>query len=112
METVAQPSTVTPLKVNWPHVAWFRGLAFSLTWGLDLRLDLNGGLSNPSTTLLLQFQMLLPAFSAMFLGLFFFKESPIYYQTNRASSRWFVYFYLLLTLLYLAGAIAGVIRPR
>ena len=84
-------------KTNWPHVAWFLGLTFGLTWLVDLALYLNGGLRNPATTLLLQFQMLLPAFSAIFLGAFFFKESPIYFRTNRTRPRWFVYYYLLLT---------------
>ena len=98
-------------KTNWPHVAWFLGLTFGLTWLVDLALYLNGGLRNPATTLLLQFQMLLPAFSAIFLGAFFFKESPIYRRTNRRTSRWFIYYYLFLTLLYLLGAIAALVKP-
>jgi uncharacterized protein len=117
MQTTSQPSIVTSLsvrtssKVNWPHVAWFLGLAFGLSWLADLVLYLNGGLAGPITALLLQFQMLLPAFSAMLLGAFFFKESPIYYRSNRTASRWFVYFYLLLTFLYLIGLIASLIQP-
>lgn len=101
----------TSLKPNWLHVTGFLGLTFGLTWLVDLALYLNGGLSNPATMLLLQFQMLLPAFSAMFLGVFFFKESPIYIKTNHRTSRWFVYFFLLLTFLYLLGAIAALIQP-
>jgi len=118
MQTTSQPSIVTPVsvitptKVNWSHVASFLGLTFGLTWLADLVLYLNGGLTSPVTTLLLQFRMLLPAFSAIFLGVFFFKESPIYYRSNRAISRWFVYFYLVLTLLYLIGLIAGLIQPE
>jgi membrane protease YdiL (CAAX protease family) len=118
MQTTSQPSIVTPLsvitpsKVNWPHVAWFLGLAFGLSWLADLVLYLNGGLAGPITALLLQFQMLLPAFSAMLLGAFFFRESPIYYRSNHTASRWFVYFYLLLTFLYLTGLIAAQIQPK
>jgi membrane protease YdiL (CAAX protease family) len=56
--------------------------------------------------------MLLPAFSAMLLGAFFFKESPIYYRSNRTASRWFVYFYLLFTALYLIGFIASLAQPE
>lgn len=118
MQTTSQPSIVTPLpviassKVNWPHVAWFLGLAFGLTWLADLVLYLNGGLASPVTTLLLQFRMLLPAFSAMLLGAFFFKESPIYYRFHRTASRWFVYFYLLFTFLYLIGSIGALIQPE
>jgi hypothetical protein len=105
-------SVVTPSRVNWPHVVWFLGLAFGLSWLADLVLYLNGGLASPLTALLLQFQMLLPAFSAMLLGAFFFKESPIYYRSNRTASRWFVYFYLSLTFLYLIGSIAALIQPE
>lgn len=118
MQATSQPSLVkplsvmTPARVNWPHVAWFLGLTFGLSWLTDLVLYLNGGLASPLKALLLQFQMLLPAFSAMFLGAFFFKESPIYYQSNRSASRWFVYFYLVLTFLYLIGSIAALIQPE
>jgi hypothetical protein len=68
MQTIHPPSAVTQSKVNWPQVAWFLSLTFSLTWLVDLALYLNGGLTNPAAALLMQFQMLLPAFSAMFLG--------------------------------------------
>jgi membrane protease YdiL (CAAX protease family) len=118
MQTTSQPALVTPLsvitpsKVNWPHVAWFLGLAFGLTWLADLVLYLNGGLAGPLAALLLQFQMLMPAFSAMLLGAFFFKESPIYYRFNRTASSWFVYFYILLTCLYLVGVIAALLQPK
>jgi uncharacterized protein len=53
----------------------------------------------------------MPAFCAMLLGAFFFKESPIFHRTNHTSSRWFVYYFLLLTALYLIGTIAGLIQP-
>ena len=114
METTSQPSTITTSKskVNWSHVGWYLGLAFGLAWLVDLVVYLNGGLTGTGTTLLLQFQMLMPAFSAMLLGTFFFKESPIYHRTNRTSSRWFVYFYLLMTLLYFAGAVVVLVRPE
>src|SRR5689334_9270849 len=118
MQATSQPSIVTPMsvltpsKVNWPHVAGFLGLAFGLTWLADLVLYLNGGLAGPLAALLLQFQMLMPAFSALLLGAFFFKESPIYYRSNGTASRWFVYFYILLTCLYLVGVIAALLQPK
>ena len=74
--------TRAALPVNWSHVTWFLGLAFGLTWLVDLTIYLNGGLTNSGTTLLLQFQMLLPAFSAMLLGAFFFKNSPSFTATT------------------------------
>lgn len=103
---------ITNQKPNWPHVAWFLGLTFGLSWLVDLVLYLNGGLGNPATTMMLQFQMLLPAFSAMVLGAFFFKESPIYFRINRQTSRWFVFYFMLLTVLYLIGAIFVLIKPE
>jgi membrane protease YdiL (CAAX protease family) len=107
------PEQITPntSHVNWSQVGWFLGLAFGLTWLLDLALYLTGGLANPSAGLFLQFQMLLPAFSAILLGVFFFKNSPIFYRTNHGVSRWFVYFYLLLTGLYLVSTIVSLIQP-
>jgi membrane protease YdiL (CAAX protease family) len=99
-------------RINWPHVTWFLGLTFGLSWIVDLVLYLNGGLTNPATTMMLQFQMLLPAFSAMLLGAFFFKESPIYFRTNRRTSRWFVYYFMVLTILYLIGAVFVLIKTE
>jgi membrane protease YdiL (CAAX protease family) len=106
-----EPIPADAPRVNWWRVGWFLGLTFGLTWLLDLVLYLAGGLAKPGAGLLLQFQMLLPAFSAMLLGTFFFKDSPIFYRTNRGASRWFVYFYLVLTGLYLAGVVASLVQP-
>ena len=97
--------------VNWPHVWAYIGLSFGLAWLIDLVIYLNGGLAQPATRLLMQFMMLMPAASAMLLGLFFFKESPIYYKTNRTASRWFIYFYFFMTFAYLAAAVLGLAQP-
>jgi len=106
-----EPTVAAGRGVHWRHVFAFLGLTFGLTWLLDLVLYLVGGLANPATRLLLQFQMLIPAFSGLLLGMFFFKESPVYFHTNRSASRWFIYYYFLITALYLAGAVIGVIQP-
>jgi membrane protease YdiL (CAAX protease family) len=110
-----EPAPVTEAAgrraVNWPHVWAYIGLSFGLAWLVDLVLYLNGGLKNPVAGVMLQFQMLMPAFSALLLGVFFFKESPVYYRTNRTTSRWFIYYYFLMTLVFLAAAIAGLAQP-
>lgn len=111
MDTITKVPAALAQKPNWPQVTWFLGLTFSLTWLLDLALYLNGGLTHPGASLILQFQMLLPAFSALLLGAFFFQESPIFHRTNRRTSRWFVYYYFLLTFLYLLGSIVVLIQP-
>jgi hypothetical protein len=70
--------TETTLRPNWRHVGAFLGLTFGLTWLLDLAVFLRGGLKIPGIVATLQLQMLLPAFSAIVLGMFFFTESPIH----------------------------------
>lgn len=98
-------------RVNWKQVIAFIALTFGLTWSLDLILYLNGGLSSPAALLALQLQMLLPAFSAMLLGLFFFKDSKIYFKTNHATSKWFVWYFLFFTLVYIAATVIGFLKP-
>jgi len=105
------PTAVARKAVDWPHVWAYIGLSFGLSWLIDLVIYLNGGLAGQGTRLLLQCMMLMPAFSAMLLGLFFFKDSPIYYKTNYSVSRWFIYFYFFMTLAYLAVAILGPVEP-
>lgn len=112
MQTTLTTSPAPSPKVNWTQVGAFLGLTFGLTWLLDLVLYLIGGLTAPTASLFLQFQMLLPAFSALVLGAFFFKDSPIYHRTNRTVSRWFVYFYLFFTVCYLVGLIVGQFLPQ
>ncbi len=110
---VSVPEAAKPLReaVNWPHVWAYIGLSFGLTWLIDLVIYLNGGLAGPSTKLLMQFMMLMPAFSAMLLGMFFFKESPIYHKTNRTASRWFIYYFFFMTFAFLAVAVLSLVQP-
>lgn len=111
-ETFSSPVEQSSSRpVNWPRVLRFLGLVFGLTWLLDLGIYLQGGLRHPAIGLFLQFQMLLPAFSAMLPAAFFYPDSPIYTRTNRGASRWFVYYFLLLTGLYLAAVIASFVQP-
>ena len=94
--------TGTELKPgpNWRHVGAFLGLTFGLTYLLDLAIYLRGGLAAPGTVTILQLQMLLPAFSAILLGLFYFPESPIFHSKAVGRGRWFYYYYLALTAIY------------
>jgi membrane protease YdiL (CAAX protease family) len=96
---------------NWRHVAAFIGLTFGLTWLLDLAIYLRGGLESPGIIAMLQLQMLLPAFSAIVLGLFFFPESPIYRKKPAGRARWFYYYFLLLTLIYALGTLVILLSP-
>lgn len=101
----------THLALNWRHVGAFLGLTFGLTWLLNLAIDLHGGLRNPGIVPTLQLQMLLPAFSAIILGLLFFTESPIYHSRPVGPGRWFYYYFLALTAIYAIGALAGWLTP-
>lgn len=96
---------------NWRHVVVFLGLTFGLTWLLNLAISLRGGLGAPGMGTVLQFQMLLPAFSAIVLGLFFFPESPIYRGRTAGRARWFYYYFLVLTVVYAVGALVGWVSP-
>jgi membrane protease YdiL (CAAX protease family) len=99
------------LAPNWRHVGAFLGLTFGLTWLLDLAIFLRGGLRIPGIVASRQLQMLLPAFSAIVLGLFFFPESPIYRKRPAGRGRWFYYYFLLLTLIYALGTLAIWLSP-
>jgi membrane protease YdiL (CAAX protease family) len=104
-------SSGTSLALNWRHVGAFLGLTFGLTWLLNLAIYLRGGLGTPGMVSILQFQMLLPAFSAILLGLLFFPESPIYRGRPAGRGRWFYYYFLLLTLIYALGAMVVWLVP-
>jgi membrane protease YdiL (CAAX protease family) len=104
-------STFNNPAPNWRHVGAFIGLTFGLTWLLNLAIYLRGGLRIPGIVAILQLQMLLPAFSAIVLGLFFFPESPIYHKKPAGRARWFYYYFLLLTLIYALGTLVIWLSP-
>jgi membrane protease YdiL (CAAX protease family) len=117
---------------NWPNVGIFLGLTFVLTWGVNLIMWLNKADLGQSAALLLQLQMLLPAFSAILLSFFVFKDSPLYrknYVTtmqpdadqveDRPSGgrkvygpKWFLYAFLIFTLVYAILGMLALARPE
>src|SRR3954469_18451050 len=103
--------TDTSLAPNWCHVGAFLGLTFGLTGLLNLAIYLRGGLDTPGIVTVLQLQMLLPAFSAIVLGLLCFPESPIYRGRPAGRARWFYYYFLLLTVIYAFGAVGVWLAP-
>lgn len=92
-------------------VFWFLGLTFGLTWLLDLAGYLYGGLGISGASNFLGLRMLMPAFSAILLGLFFFPDSPIYYKRPAGRGRWFYYFYLLLTVITIPIVLSELLAP-
>jgi membrane protease YdiL (CAAX protease family) len=95
----------------WHHIGAFLSLTFGLTWLVDLIIYLHGGLAQSGVVSVIQLQMLLPAFSAIVLGLFFFPESPIYYKKPVGHGRWFYYYFLLFTGIYAVGSLGAWIVP-
>jgi membrane protease YdiL (CAAX protease family) len=103
-------------KVNWKQVGLFLGLTFGFTFALNLVLQLGAGYGSTSTMIILQLQMLLPAFFAMFLGMFVFKDSPYYFRNpmpdGRADrARGFFYLYMILTLFFVALVALSILAP-
>ena len=99
-------------SINWHQVGIFLGLTFAASYALDLVLWLTAGYgNNVPTAITLQARMLMPAFFAILLSLFIFKNSPIYFRNYRERPRWFFYFFLLFTLTYLLLATLAIIIP-
>lgn len=102
--------------VHWRQVSIFLALTFMLTWGVNLVLYLSGGLAHPAAALALQSQMLIPAFAAIFLMLFIFKDSPVHVRRDYESEyprrpRLFFIFFLAYTIIYVVLGILGLIMP-
>jgi membrane protease YdiL (CAAX protease family) len=111
MDQIKKQSKVS--AINWHQVGTFLGLIFLITILIDLVLWQWAGFgASASTLLLLQLQMLIPAFTAILLGVFFFKDSPVYFRTYRERPRWFFYLYLLFTLAYIALAVLSILMPE
>jgi membrane protease YdiL (CAAX protease family) len=57
-------------------------------------------------------QMMMPAFSAILLGLFFLPTSPIYYRRPAGRGRWFYTIYLLFTLILAFTSMGTLLAPE
>jgi len=98
--------------VNWLQVITFLLLTFALTWILDLALwqyIKQGG--KAGFLMALQLQMLLPAFSAILLGLFVYKNSPIHRSHYKERPRIFYYLFLVYTLISIGLTISIMLLP-
>jgi uncharacterized protein len=99
-------------KVNWREIALFAGLTFVLSWGINLILALTAGYGpNSGTINSLQMQMLIPAFSVIVLGMFVFKNSPLYFRTNKSATRWFFYAFMLFTVMFAGFTTVAIVWP-
>ena len=103
--------TLTNRGVNWKQVGWFLGLTFGFSWLIDLVLWLTADYGqNAAAGMLLQLQMLVPAFCAIVLGMFVFKNNPLYdLRVNRGRPRIFFYYYIVFTLIYVALGVVSLV---
>ncbi len=108
----ADVSAGTRSPVNWRQVGTFLSLTFGLTALLNLILWLTGGLRSPAATSVIGLQMLVPAFSAIALSMFVFRDSRIYIHSYKARPRWFFVFFLVFTLTYAATTGVSVVLPE
>jgi membrane protease YdiL (CAAX protease family) len=92
-------------------VFWFLGLTFGLTYLIDLGIYLKGGLTGPGWYNAIWLVAIMPAFSAILLGLFFLPASPIYHKRDAGRGRWFYYFFLLYTAIIAIGVISVWLVP-
>lgn len=96
--------------VNWKQVGLFVGLTLALSWLLDLVLWMKFGYGEKAT-LFLQLQMLIPAFVAICLQRYAFKDSPIYRKNFTGRARWFFGLYILFTVVFTAMVILVTLQP-
>jgi len=97
--------------VNWKQVGLFVGLTIALSWLLDVVLWLKFGYSQYAQ-IFFQLQMLIPAYIAIFLQRYVFKDSPLYLRTYHERPRWFFTFYIIFTLFFTALVILITLKPE
>ena len=96
--------------VNWKQVGLFVALTLALSWLLDLVLWMKFGYGEKAT-LFLQLQMLIPAFVAICLQRYAFKDSPIYRKNFTGRACWFFGLYILFTLIFTSLVILVTLQP-
>lgn len=101
-------STDRSARIHWPKVRAFLALTFGLSWAVDAAVWLSGLRDAALLDVLSQLQMLIPALSVILLGLFAWRDSPLYRRAPHERALWFLYFFIGYTALYalLAGGMA------
>jgi membrane protease YdiL (CAAX protease family) len=84
-------------RVNLKRVFLFLVLTFGLTWGFELLVALTIKQAAYLETQMNPIGMFFPAFSALLLQIFVFKDSILYFRVYKEKTRWVFYSFLLLT---------------
>ncbi len=90
------------------RIGLFLLLTFALSWDFDGLLAVSIGHSDYLDQGLSPLGMFFPAFVAIVLRLFVYKDSSVYFRTYRGKPRWILYGFLLLTVVYSVVALVGV----
>jgi len=91
------------------RVAGFLLLTFILSWGFDLLIAVTIGHEAFLELGVSPLGMFFPAFVALILRLFVFKDSPVHFRRYQGKPRWILYSFLLLTMVYGIVTLIGVL---
>jgi membrane protease YdiL (CAAX protease family) len=101
-------------RVRFKRVFLFLALTFGLSWGFELLVAVTITQATYLETGLHPMGMFFPAFSALLLQIFVFKDSPLYFRVYKEKTRWVFYSFFLVTVLMgliTLLALATEIRP-
>lgn len=87
-------------RVSFRRVSLFLALTFAISWGTELLTSLTTGQSSYAQLGLSPVQMLVPAWVALVLQMFVFKDSRLYFRKDRGSAVWILNGFLVLAPLY------------
>jgi len=93
------------------RVAVFLLLTFALSWGFGLLIAITIGHRAYLELGMSPLDMLFPAFVALILRLFVFKDSPVHFRRYHGKPRWILYGFLLLTMVYGTVTLMGLWFP-
>jgi len=91
------------------RVAVFLLLTFALSWGFDLLIAVTIGHEAYLELGVSPLGMFFPAFVALILRLFVFKDSSVHFRRYQGRPRWILYGFLLLTVVYGIVTLIGVL---
>ena len=89
--------------------AVFLLLTFALSWGFHLLIAVTIGHETYLELGVSPLGMFFPAFVALILRLFVFKDSPVHFRRYQEKPRWILYGFLLLTVVYGTVTLTGVL---